>query len=337
MPLSTLAQWIPSRPDPLPAATSPAADSEARAAFRRLAERLAGISRGQRETVEKLLCCFLSGGHALLEDLPGSGKTTLAKALCAGFGGAFRRAQFTPDLMPADLLGSSLFNPQTRAFELHKGPVFCNVLLADEINRASPRAQSALLEAMAEGQVSIDGETLALPTPFFVVATQNPAETHGAYPLPEAQLDRFCMRLSLARLTLEEETELVVAKSRGFADLMEIEPMGLDLARAAREEAMATTLSQELADYIVRVARATRELPDARLGVSSRGAIALARAAQARAWLRGRPAALPGDALALAHDCWAHRLGWADSGSPAARERERQAIDRSLAQVAVPV
>jgi len=313
-----------------------AASTAAHEAFSRLAVQLAMVARGQQETVEKLLCCFLSGGHALLEDLPGSGKTTLAKALCSGFGGVFRRAQFTPDLMPADLLGSSLFNPQSRAFEFHEGPVFCNLLLADEINRASPRAQSALLEAMAEGQVSVDGQSLKLPRPFFVVATQNSAETHGAYPLPEAQLDRFCMRLSLARLTLEEETGLILSKSSAFANSSGVESMGLDITRAAQEEAMSVALSRPLADYIARLARATREIPEARLGVSARGAIALARAAQARAWLRGQRAVLPSDVVALIHECWAHRLGWADSGAQSARDREREAIERVLGQEAMP-
>jgi len=276
-----------------------------------LASLLANLERviqGQRPSLELLVCCLLAGGHALVEDIPGSGKTTLAKALAASLNCAFKRVQFTPDLLPTDILGASLPEPQLGSFRFQPGPIFTNVLIADEINRASPRTQSALLEAMAEGQVTVDGRTWPLPPPFFCIATQNPLEYHGTFPLPEAQLDRFWVCLSLGHVPLEIERQILIDQRAG-EPVTQLQPVAspaqvLDLQRLVPE----ISLPDPVLDYLLRLVAATRQLTGVRLGVSTRGSLQLARLARARALLRGRSFVLPDDVKALAPAVLAHRL-----------------------------
>lgn len=266
------------------------------------------VIRGKEESTRLLVLALLAGGHVLLEDAPGTGKTTLAKALAKSFDGEFRRVQFTPDLLPADITGSSFYNPQHGTFEFRPGPVFCNVLLADEINRTSPRTQSALLEVMSEGQVSVEGRAQVLPQPFFVLATQNPIEYHGTYPLPEAQLDRFAIRLNLGYPDAAHEVEILFSHH----DHHPLEDLD---AVASREEVLALqarvkTIRVEpaVAEYIVRLVSATRTDARLRAGISPRGSLTLYRLAQAKAWREERNFVLPEDVRALAVPVLSHRL-----------------------------
>ncbi|MGE0324555.1 MAG: AAA family ATPase [Polyangiaceae bacterium] len=269
---------------------------------------LASVVRGQPRAIELLLTGLLAGGHVLIEDVPGVGKTTLAKAMSRVFDVDFSRIQFTPDLLPADVLGSQVLNPKDGSFSFQPGPVFTHVLLADEINRASPRTQSALLEAMNEDQVTTDGVTRKLPHPFFVIATQNPVDFQGTYPLPEAQLDRFVLRFGLGYPSFDEE--LAMLSDRKQSDPLEqLSPLAnvellLDLQRATREVEVKEAVSR----YLLALVRATRERPELTLGVSPRGALALTRAAQARALLHGRNFVTPDDIQALAEPVLSHRV-----------------------------
>jgi MoxR-like ATPase len=270
---------------------------------------LGRVILGKSEAIDHVVVALLAGQHLLMEDVPGVGKTTLAKTLARCFAGEFRRVQFTPDLLPTDILGTSVYNPRDGAFSFKEGPVFANVLLADEINRASPRTQSALLEAMSEGQVSAEGETRPLPSPFLVVATQNPVEFHGTYPLPEAQLDRFGIRLSLGYPPPAQEVAVLFSQvGRHPVDavapvLTAAEVLGLqELVREIHVE-------ERLAAYVVSLAEATRRHPQVRLACSPRGTLMLFRAAQARAFLDGRDYAVPEDVRAEAVPVLSHRLG----------------------------
>ncbi len=264
---------------------------------------------GKAEAIEHVVVALLAGQHLLLEDVPGVGKTTLAKALARSFAGEFGRVQFTPDLLPADILGSSVLSAREGSFVFKQGPVFTNVLLADEINRASPRTQSALLEAMSERQVSSDGQTRALPSPFLVLATQNPVEFHGTYPLPEAQLDRFGLRIGLGYPSAEQEVEVLFAQAEQHP-LERVEPV-LTAAEvlALQAETRRVRVDRGLACYVVALAEATRRHPSVRLGCSPRGSLTLFRAAQARALAEGRGFAVPEDVKAEAVPVLAHRLG----------------------------
>jgi MoxR-like ATPase len=266
------------------------------------------VIRGKPEAIELLLLALLAGGHALVEDVPGVGKTTLAKALARVFQVGFSRVQFTPDLLPADILGSLVLDPAVGSFSFHRGPIFTNVLLADEINRASPRTQSALLEAMSEAQVTVDGTTYPLSAPFFVFATQNPHEFSGTYPLPEAQLDRFLVRVAIGYPSADEELSMLYARQRE-------DPLERLVALASRDDLAAIQSSVHgievkpaVGRYLLTVVAATREHKDVALGASPRGSLALFRAAQARAYLNGRPYVSPDDVQALVGPVLGHRI-----------------------------
>jgi MoxR-like ATPase len=262
---------------------------------------------GKELEIRQALCCMLAGGHLLLEDLPGMGKTTLAHALATTLGMSFGRVQFTSDLLPSDILGVSIFNSESAQFDFQPGPIFNQVLLADEINRATPRTQSALLEAMAESQVSIDGETRPLPSPFFVIATQNPIHQSGTYALPESQLDRFLMRLSLGYPNAQAERQLLLrGEQRGNVSLPA--SMSADELTAIRAAVAEVTLSDSLLAYIQRLTAFTRNAPEFAMGLSPRGALALVAAARTWAMMTGRHYVVPDDVQAVIEPVVAHRL-----------------------------
>jgi MoxR-like ATPase len=289
-----------------PTSAMPAAEFAAR--FERLKDAVCRIVRGKGEAVELALTCLFAEGHLLIEDVPGVGKTTLARATAAALGAAWSRIQFTPDLLPSDVTGVSIFDQGSRSFVFHPGPVFAGVVLADEINRASPKTQSALLEVMEERRVTVDGTAHPVPRPFLVVATQNPVDMDGTYPLPEAQLDRFLMRIAVGYPSVAAEVE-VLSGRREARTVESIEPItDAELVTAMIHAADAVHVSPALQTYVVRVAAATRGLPQVRLGASPRGSLALMRGAQARAASQGRSFATPEDVKALAVPVLAHRL-----------------------------
>jgi MoxR-like ATPase len=266
---------------------------------------------GKEEAIQLALITLLARGHLLIEDVPGVGKTTLAQALAKSFHCSFQRIQFTSDLLPSDVLGVSVYNPESREFEFRSGPIFANVVLADEINRTTPRTQSALLEAMNEAQVSIDGQTMTLPQPFLVIATQNPVEHHGTYPLPESQLDRFLMRIKMGYPSPETEREIL----RKRVGILGENPLdGLEpVADVSEVLAMQDAVSQikvdtSLHDYALDIVNRTRNSEQLALGVSPRGTLMLQRAAQARAFLDGRDYCLPDDFKQLAVPVFSHRV-----------------------------
>jgi MoxR-like ATPase len=274
----------------------------------RLSANVQTVFLGKPEVVRRCLIGLLARGHLLIEDVPGVGKTVLARALARSIDGSFSRIQFTPDLLPADVLGVAVFNAGRGDFEFKPGPVFANVLLADEINRTTPRTQSALLEAMNEGQVSADGRTRDLPEPFLVIATQNPFEFEGTYPLPENQLDRFLLRLRIGYPAPEHERAILAGQLLG-RPIDRLEPVMtaaelLDLQRSAS----AVKVRPAIYDYLLAVAAATRNDPRLRFGVSTRGTLALLRAAQASALLDGRDYVVPDDVKDIAVDVLAHRV-----------------------------
>ena len=316
---------------------SPTASHEAIAAqiIDRLEQQVATVVRGKPEVIRLAVVCLLAKGHLLVEDVPGVGKTTLAQSLARSLGLDFQRIQFTSDLLPSDIVGVSIFRRTSEDFEFVSGPIFSNVVLADEINRASPKTQSALLEAMSERQVSVDRERHDLPQPFIVLATQNPLEYVGTFPLPESQLDRFLMSLRLGYPDRDKERELLM--SGGVEGVLErldsvvSREEVLDLqARASRVQ-----VAEKLADYILSIVEATRDPGGFLLGVSTRGAQSLYRAAQAMALCEGRPFAIPDDVQRVAVPVLSHRVLLKNGAGDLASGRE--AINRVLDTISVPV
>ncbi len=304
-----------------------------------LAERIINnverVIYGKRREVELAVIALLCEGHILIEDVPGVGKTMLAKALARSLGCSFKRIQFTPDLLPTDVTGVSVFNQKTLEFEFRPGPIMAQIVLTDEINRATPKTQSALLEAMEERQITVDGVTYSLPRPFLVIATQNPIEYEGTFPLPEAQLDRFLVRLHLGYPSREKELQMLTSQQRHHP-IEELEQVAtaeelIEAQRLVRE----VEVDDLVKEYIVALVNTTREHPNVYLGASPRGSLALYHTAQARAAMEGRDFVIPDDVKGLAHATLAHRL----IISPAARMKNvdpHTVLDEVLAQVPVP-
>jgi MoxR-like ATPase len=307
----------------------------AAAVVERVVENLQRAVRAQRETLELCVLCLLAEGHLIIEDFPGVGKTVLAKSVARSLDLSFSRLQFTPDLLPTDVTGVNVFNQRTSEFEFRSGPVFANVLLVDEINRASPKTQSALLEAMQETQVTIDGVTYPLEQPFFVLATQNPIEYEGTYPLPEAQLDRFAARLSLGYPPFREEARMLAEQTTSPPlDHLEAVAHRDDLIGAI-DAARAIYVEESVGDYVVGITRHTRESTLLALGASPRAGIALLRMAKARAVARGRDYVVPEDVQAVAPAVLAHRVILAPEAR-ASGMRGEDAVERALAEVPIP-
>jgi MoxR-like ATPase len=316
-------------------ADEPVASRSAAEVVEHVVENLGRAVRAQRETLELCVLCLLAEGHLIIEDFPGVGKTVLAKSVARSLHLSFSRLQFTPDLLPTDVTGVNVYDQRTSEFEFRPGPVFANVLLVDEINRASPKTQSALLEAMQETQVTIDGVTYPLDQPFFVVATQNPIEYEGTYPLPEAQLDRFTARLSLGYPPFREEARML-AEQTTAPPLDHLQAVaGRDDLLGAIDEARGVFVEESVGDYVVGITRHTRESTLLALGASPRAGIALLRMSKARAVALGRDYVVPEDVQAVARAVLAHRFILAPEAR-ASGMRGEDAVERALAEVPIP-
>ena len=288
---------------------------------------------GKDEVIRQIVVSFLCGGHVLLEDVPGTGKTMLFRAFAKTVGGDFRRIQFTPDLLPSDLTGINFYNQKTGEFEFRRGPLFSSMILADEINRATPRTQSALLEAMEERQVTVDGVTYPMAVPFMVMATQNPIESYGTFPLPEAQVDRFFMRLSMGYMTREQELA-VISRTSTLALVEELEQVVTwEETAALQRQLHEVAVSEDVAGFMMDIISATRDTRELVTGVSTRGAIALYKASQVTAAMEGRDYVIPEDVVREAIPVLAHRVS-AASGSKADAEKY---LRRKLEQAVVPL
>ena len=286
----------------------PTSSLSGQAVYQRLSGNIEQVVKGQPVAIRKLLAAFASGGHVLLEDHPGTGKTTLAKALAFSVDVSFKRIQFTPDLLPSDILGVSILDPEKRTFHFHAGPIFANIVLADEINRASPRTQSALLEAMAESQVSIDGKLNPLRDPFFVIATQNPIDARGTYPLPEAQMDRFALQFRLGYISAESEVEILSNQMEAHP-IEQLRPcVAIEDIFVLKQQVRQVRVSPELKRYVVDIVSATRQAETVQLGASPRGSIALMKTAQALALFDGYGFVTPDHVQEIAVSVLAHRL-----------------------------
>jgi MoxR-like ATPase len=303
--------------------------------YQKISENISRVMRGQSEAIKKLLAAFASGGHVLLEDYPGTGKTTLSKALALSIDSKFKRIQFTPDLLPSDILGVSIFDQKENAFHFHKGPIFTNILLVDEINRASPRTQSALLEAMAEAQVSIDGKLHHLEDLFFVVATQNPVESRGTYPLPEAQMDRFALQFSLGYVAPEEE--VAVLSDQGTSHPIDaIQPcVSMEDVLALKRSVKEVRISEELKRYIVDIVQATRSFSGVELGASPRASLSLMKVAQALALFDGKEFVAPEHIQEIAVPVIGHRMVM-DPQARFSGKTSHGVIDEILKTIPVP-
>ena len=309
--------------------------ADIQATANKIVENVERVMVGKRQAVQLTVLGLLCQGHILIEDVPGVGKTVLAKSIAKSVGCKFQRIQFTPDMLPSDVTGVSVFNQQTREFEFRPGPIHAQIVLVDEINRATPKTQSALLEAMEERQVTVDGRTYPLEPPFMVLATQNPIEYEGTFPLPEAQLDRFMLRIRLGYPGKEEEIEILSRQQHQHPVNTLTQVVDVDELRVAQEQVKDIYVDQLVKEYIINIVRQTREHPDVYLGSSSRGALAIYRLGQARAALLGRDYVLPDDVKALAGPALGHRI----IVGPAARIKDiepEQIVQDIVDQTAVP-
>lgn len=306
---------------------------------RNLIENISAVYHGREEVVQLCLVALLARGHLLLEDVPGVGKTTLASVLARSINCQFQRIQFTSDLLPSDILGVTIFNQDSHQFEFRKGPLFANVVLADEINRTTPKTQSALLEAMSTAHVSMDGVQHPLPSPFIVLATQNPLEFHGTFPLPKSQMDRFMLRVHLGYPGHDDELRVLREQRLAMADARVTAVVTSDEVLRLQEQVADVKIDDDVLDYIVRIGRATRESTQFELGASTRGLLALRRAAQAWAFIQGRDFATPDDVQRVAVPCLAHRVQIARTfeRSGMTHHEDEEAVRRLLEEVEVPV
>jgi MoxR-like ATPase len=327
---------VPAEPTTAPAELNPAAASDPGPAIHRLSDNISRVFMGKEDVVRRAVLALVAGGHVLIEDVPGLGKTLLAKAIARSLHADFKRVQFTADLLPSDISGVTIYSPDTQEFRFRKGPVFTNVLLADEINRATPRTQSSLLETMEEHSVTVDGERHLLAEPFFVLATQNPVELEGTYPLPFAQMDRFIVRLSIGYLDRENEIRLL-REQRGGDPLDQIEAvLTCDDLILAQKAARSVRIDDSLLGYIIDIVRATRATDQLEFGASPRGSLDLQRFAQSIAFLDGRDFVLPDDVKEGARVTLPHRL-ITRKGTRSVSVAAGDVIDQILEKIAVPI